>query len=716
MMLDLSNEIFSVTLDDDGIATVLWDVEGEPMNVFSERAIDAFSGLVQEIGRSDEITGVVIASAKTAFHAGADLKMVKSLFVRNAEDLWALMSKVASTFYALETCGKPVAAAIEGHALGGGFEMALACHARFAAKGAKGKIGLPEAAIGLMPGFGGTQRVARLMDFRRAIKDMIRGATYSADEAHALGLITDLAEPGEVIACAKAWIRSQDAALQPWMEKGYKLPSDAADFESFFSTLNARIAKQTWGNLPAQRLIADAVYHGLQMPIEPALRLEIRKFVELIRDPSAEAMVQTNFFAMKDARGLDRRPADMPACMFHHIGVIGAGLMGAGIAYAASMAGISVTLIDVDQAAAEKGKGYSDRLLTKDVQRGRISDGARADVLDRITATTDYATLSGCDLVVEAVFENAELKTKILRAAEAAMKPSGILASNTSTIPIAQLAGALDRPDQFLGLHFFSPVEKMPLLEIVIGAQTSQETLAAGFDIAKALGKIPIAVNDGRAFYTTRVVTGYMLEGLALLGEGVAAPLIENAGRSAGMPMGPLRLTDMINIDLIEKIEAQAEADLGTCYVAHPGRVVAQKLIDAGRLGEKTKAGFYDYDAEAPHLWHDLKGFFPVAAERPAFEYVENRLMYRQANEALRCFDDGVLSDARDADLGSVLGWGFASHTGGIARYIDNIGANKILAFCLEAEKTVGERFTPARKLVELSETKELLHQAQPSN
>lgn len=696
--------MMELTTDADGIATLTWRMPDGSPNVLSEAALAELAARVDRIAADAAIRGVVVASSGAMFCAGADLRMIAGFFDNPPEAVWAALAPGMRALRRLETCGKPVVAAIGGHALGGGFELALACHARIVADVPGLKLGLPEAGIGLIPGLGGTQRLPRISDWQRATQDMIRGATWPAAEALARGIVTAVVPAAELMERARAWIVANPGAQQPWDAKGWQSPAAQPGFEAFFTGLNAGIARATWGNLPAQGAVAAAVYHGLQMPIEPALRRELRAFVAITRDPSARAMVRTNFFSMKDARAGKARPAAAPTPL-RRIGVIGGGLMGGGIAFQAARAGLDVVVLDVDQAAAERGRAYSARLLDRAIARGQGTAAEKDRHLSRIRPATDYAALADCDLVIEAVFEDAGVKHDVLSRAEAAMRPDAVLASNTSTIPIGQLAGALARPDRFLGLHFFSPVEKMALLEIIRGAATSDATLAAGFDLAKAMGKTPIAVRDGRAFFTTRVVVGYMLEGMALLAEGVAPALIENAGRGAGMPMGPLRLTDMVNLDLIERIEAQTEADLGPAYVPNPGRPVGQALLARGRKGEKAGAGFHDYGGEGPVLWPGLGDLFPAAAVQPAPAAVAERLMFRQAAETLRCFDDGVLSSAADADVGSVLGWGFAPQTGGVAGYIDRVGAARLLAWCEEAAARLGPRFAPADRLRALAET-----------
>ncbi|MEO1226159.1 MAG: 3-hydroxyacyl-CoA dehydrogenase NAD-binding domain-containing protein [Pseudomonadota bacterium] len=707
------DDILTTAIDADGVATITWDVAERPMNVFSDAAISAFGAAVEALADDESVTGVVIASAKPVFHAGADLVMVQTLFEQSPQQLFDLLMRVCAMFRRLETCGKPVAAAINGHALGGGFEMALAAHARFVADDPKIKLGLPEARLGLMPSFGGTQRLARLIGYQKAVPDMAQGKTYAPQDARKLGTVTDIVPPDELLDRARAWVLSGPEPVQPWDKKGVRPVVPSPGFTQFFSAVSAGGSAETWGVYPAPRLIADAVYHGIQMPIDPALRLEIRRFIELVRDPSSKAMVRTNFFAMKDAAALVRRPTTPPETKLTTIGIIGAGLMGAGIAHAAASGARNVVLIDINQDAAERGKASVQALLDKQVARGRMETAARDAVLERIVPGTDYAALSDCDLVIEAVFEDAGLKHTILSAAEAAMPETAVLASNTSTIPIVQLASVLGRPERFLGLHFFSPVDKMPLVEIIRGAATSDSTLAAGFDLAKLLRKTPIAVNDGRGFYTTRVVKTYMLEGMALLGEGVTPALIENAGRLAGMPMGPLRLVDMVNIDLVDRIDAQTEADLGTAHRVHPGILVARRMVrEQARIGEKASAGFYDHADGAARLWPGLQDVFPEADVQPTLDQTTERLMLAQAVEALRCFDDGIVETASDADVGSILGWGFAPQTGGVASYIDHIGPAHLLARCQALESSVGPWFAPSSTLKTLAETGGTLHVA----
>ena len=709
------SEIFTIDVDKDGIAILTWDLADSAVNVFTEQAVIAFEEAINALIVDDAVKGVVIASAKPVFHVGADLDMAQNMSTRSAPQLFEDIMRINKVFRAIETGGKTFAAAINGHALGGGFEMALSCHARFVVDEPKLQLGLPEAKVGLMPGFGGTQRLARLIPLVDALPAMAQGAPLSPKKALKLGAITELVSYENLLERAKTWVLENPGSVQPWDKKGFKLPSGKvhtpANFQ-FFVGASAQGRKATYGNYPAPAAILEAVYHGLQMPIDQGLKVEARKFVSVAHSPVARAMIRTLFFGMNDANALKRRPQAPAKKTFQKIGIIGAGLMGAGIAYEVARSGIDVVLLDVAQEAAEKGKAYSTRLLDKAIARNRSTEAKKATHLSHIAPTIDYQALSDCDLVVEAVFEAKEVKEKVLRAIEEVVSAETIIASNTSTIPITQLSEYIEKPDRFIGLHFFSPVEKMPLLEIISGQETSEATLAGAFDLAKALRKTPIDVNDGRAFYTTRVVSSYMAEGMALLREGVAPALIENAGKLAGMPMGPLRLADMVNLDLVVKIADQTKADLGDAYQELPGIPAARRLVELERLGEKTSAGFYNHEAGAVRLWGELSEEFPMADIQPDVESVKQRLMLIQALETLRCFDDGVLKTAEDADLGSILGWGFPPFTGGIASYIDAIGADNLLSASQGLVSNAGVRFEPPQKLKALADAGSTLHAA----
>ncbi len=693
-----SNDFFSVELDENGVAVLTWDAKDGAVNVFSESAIEAFRQAVQQLVGDDEVKGVVIASAKSVFHVGADLAMAQALGTQSVEVLFSTISGINAVFRAMETGGKPFVAAINGHSLGGGFEMAMACHARFLSDNAKIEMGLPESKLGLMPGFGGTQRLPRLIALDKALPMMLTGHSLRPKQALELGLVTAIVADAELVSKAKAWALANAGAQQPWDRKGFTLPSGSVQSPQnfqFFIGASAQARKTTGGHYPAIPAILEAVYHGLQIPIDPAIRIETRRFIRIAHSPVSRAMIRTLFFGLNDSNRLARKPAGFESRVISKVGIVGTGLMGAGIAYQAARNGLEVVTLDINPDAASKGVAYSARLLEKQLSRGRTSQSKIDAHLALIKPTVDYADLAECDFVIEAVFESKEIKEKVLRAVCNTIRPDAIIASNTSTIPISELAHYVDNPTRLIGLHFFSPVEKMPLVEIISGNKTATATLAAAFDLCKLLGKTPIDVNDGRAFFTTRVVSSYIMEGMALVAEGVAPVLIENAGLQLGMPMGPLRLADMVNLDLAVKIDDQSRDDLGEDYVDHPGILVARRLAELGRLGKKVQAGFYDHADGQSRLWHGLVFEFPVSEIQPNVVQVKDRLMIIQMIETLRCFDSKVLKSPEDADIGSIFGWGFPPFTGGIASHIDEIGPAHLLQQSQRFAVTNGSRFAP---------------------
>lgn len=696
--------MFEIQVDDEGLATLTWDVPGSAVNVWTEKSIEGFAEAAGRLIDDTAIKGVVIASAKESFHAGADLEMALRLGTLPPQELFDRIIAVHRLFRRLETGGTPFAAAIGGHALGGGLELALACHARIVADDDRIQIGLPEAKVGLMPGFGGTQRLPRLLALTEAIPAIAQGKSFHPNEAVRLGLATELAPHDEIVARAKAWLKANPRAKQPW-DANVVLPSGPVQgpmSSQFFAGASATLRKQSYGNYPALRAALEAIYQGLQLPIDQGCKVEARKFVQICGSFEAKAMIRTLFIGLNAANNLERRPAGTPTRSFKKIGIVGAGLMGGGIAFAAAKAGLDIVLLDQSIEAAERGRAYSEALLDKALSRGRTTTAKLAAHLERISATVDYSALADCDLVIEAVFEAKALKAEVLRAIEANVAPTALIASNTSTIPITELAANLADPGRLIGLHFFSPVEKMPLVEIISGEATTTETLAGAFDFCGAIRRTPIDVNDGRGFYTTRVVASYMMEGVALLAEGVDPVLIENAGRMAGMPMGPLRLMDMTALDLAVKIDAQNRADLGDTYRPASGGDIPKRLVDLGRLGEKSGAGFYDHKGREARLWPGLAEFSRSEAQ-PTVRDVIDRLLVRQAVEVLRCMDEGVVKTPQDADVGSILGWGFAPHTGGVASYVDMVGASRLLALAERFAGEAGERYDPPGLLRELA-------------
>lgn len=688
---------------DDSIATVLWNTQpAHQPNTFSDASIAEFETAIRALLADDAIKGVVITSAKPDFIVGADLQMLAQARALSREEFFHRVRRLQSLFREIETSGKPVIAAINGSALGGGLELALACHARIAADDPKLRLGLPEVQLGLLPGAGGTQRMPRLIGAREALGLITQGKAIPAARAKELGLISEIVPPAELLARAQLLAATMTDPVQPWDRKGFRIPGgevhSAAGVETFAGG-NAMITRETWGNYPAPRLAAYAVYHGLQLPIDQGFKVEARGFVELAFHPKTRAMIRTLFFSMGEAKRLKNRPKAVPVRQYTRIGVLGAGLMGHGIAHAAATNGIDVVLLDVTRDAAEAGKQRIAAILEDAVKKGRLAAERARAALARVHPTDDYADLKGVELVVEAVFEQRELKRGVTARAEAVIGPDAIFGSNTSTLPITGLAAASQRPAQFIGLHFFSPVEKMPLVEVILGAQTSEATLAQSLDFVKAIGKTPIVVRDGRGFFTSRVFGTYVTEGVGMLAEGVLPALIDNAGRLAGMPMGALTVADMVNIDLSYKIREQTRADLGDRYVAHPADRVIDFMVERKRYGQKTRAGFFDYADGDKRLWPELTTHFPPAAAQPALEEVKRRLLHIQAIETLRCLEEGIVQRPQDADVGSILGWGFCPFWGGVASYADQVGAKRLEAECDELAARLGPRFAPPQLL-----------------
>ena len=703
------SELIRYEVDDQGIATITWDMQNSPMNVLNEGSIRAYADLVEKAIADDDVKGVVVTSARNEFIAGADLRELLRSSEQSAEELFGWIQNLQGLFRKQETGKKPLVAAIDGTALGGGLELALACHYRVAADNPKTKLGLPEVKLGLLPGGGGTQRLARLIGARASLPLMTEGKHLSPDKALETGVIHAVVPADELLSAAKQYILDGGSAKQPWDDRKFRVPDGGVQSPKGYETFiggAAMLQKATWGVYPAPKAIMACVYHGLQLPIDQGLKVEARQFVKLARGQVAQNMIRTLFFSLNDANKLKRRPEDVPTQEYTKVGVLGAGMMGAGLAYSLAYSGVEVVLIDRDIESAERGKGYSEGLLKKRVKRGRMTEEAANEVLARITPTTDYGQLEGAQMVIEAVFEDRGIKATVTKKAEEVLGSSAIFASNTSTLPITGLAEASSRPANFIGLHFFSPVDKMPLVEIIVGEETSDETLARSMDLVKKIRKTPIVVNDSRGFYTSRVFATYVQEGIAMLSEGVNPALIDNAGRMAGMPVGPLALADEVSIELMYKIAKQTKADLGDDYVEHPATVVATKMVEElERIGKKAGAGFYEYPEDAKkHLWSGLAEHFPLADEQPAVEDVQQRLLHIQGIEAARCYEENVVTEPADADVGSIMGWGFCPQHGGVLSYIQTVGVREFVQQCDELAKAHGERFAPPALLRDMAE------------
>ncbi len=711
--------MINYSVDKDAIATISWDMPNRSMNVLNNDSIPAFSDAIQKAISDDAVKGVIITSAKSDFVAGADLEMLQGW--SGAEEMFKNGMELQMLFRSIEKAGKPFVAAINGTALGGGFEICLACHHRIAANNPKAKIGLPEVKVGLLPGGGGTQRLPRLIGIQPALPLLLEGTHLSPEKALKLGAVDAVVPADQLLADAKKWLMAAkpEDAVQPWDNKKFRIPGGApmsANGMMTFTAGNAMLREKTQGNYPAALNIMSCVYEGCCVDIDSGLRIETRYFVKTCSSPEAKNMIRSLFFGIGAANKLASRPKDVPTQTYKKVGVLGAGMMGAGIAYVTAMAGIEVVLIDQDQAAADKGKSYSETLLKKAIGRKRMSEEKAANVLSLITATTDYSLLDGADLVIEAVFENREIKADVTIKSEAVIANTAIFASNTSTLPITGLAEASNRPKNFIGLHFFSPVDKMPLVEIICGEKTSRETLARSMDYVKAIRKTPIVVNDSRGFYTSRVFGTYVSEGIAMLAEGINPALIDNAGKMAGMPVGPLALADEVALDLIHKISSQTKKDLGDKYVASPSEPVVEKMVEElGRVGKREGKGFYEYPEDGKkRLWKELADHFPQLPEneQPNVEEVIKRLMYIQSVETARCMEEKVVLTPADADVGSILGWGFCPSKGGAISQIHTLGIDQFVSECDRMAQSYGARFTPPKMLREMAANGEQFYAA----
>jgi 3-hydroxyacyl-CoA dehydrogenase/enoyl-CoA hydratase/3-hydroxybutyryl-CoA epimerase len=723
--MNLQNFRFEV--DVDGVALATWDMAGRSMNVITPDVMEELSQVVETVASDPAIKGCVITSGKDAFSGGADLTMLQGLgaeYARLAKDkgeeeamrfFFEESRKLSLLYRRLETCGKPFAAAVAGTCLGGAFELALACHYRVLANDDATRVGLPEIKVGLFPGAGGTQRVARLMQTGDALQLLFRGDQLRALMAKNMGLAHEVAPRAEIVEKARAWILAGGSAVAPWDLPKFKAPSGKVYSPGgmmIWPPANAIYRRETHDNYPAAKAILQSVYEGLQLPMDLALKVESRYFANILRSKEAAAMIRTLFLSKGELEKGARRPADVPKSSLKTVGVVGAGFMGAGIAYVTANAGMRVVLVDRDQEAADKGKAYSHKLVTDQINKGRAKSADRDALLERITATPDYGALAECDLVIEAVFEDPKVKDEVIRKVEAAIRPDCIFASNTSTLPISSLAKSSSRPGQFIGIHFFSPVEKMLLVEIIKGQGSGDAALATALDYVRAIKKTPIVVNDARGFFANRCVGAYILEGHLMLGEGVPAAMIENVARMAGMPVGPLSLNDEVGIDLALRILKATKAQVGEAAVNPAQEGILTALVEReGRLGRKNSKGFYDYPPKGQgqkKLWPGLADLQPtkLAPDTISVPELKHRFLVVQALEAARSVEEGVVTDPREADVGSILGFGFAPFTGGALSYIDGMGAKAFVELARSLEAKHGARFKPNGLLLEMAETR----------
>lgn len=675
----------------DGIATLTFDEPGSPVNTMCQQWHDDLSAAVRQVLKDkDAIRGIVLASAKTTFFAGADLKGTMRLQPRDAPRVFGEIEQVKKNFRTLETLGKPVAACLNGAALGGGWEVALAAHYRVAVDNPKIQFGLPEITLGLIPGASGITKMTRLLGLMGAQPYILESKLFSPREALELGLVHELvADAAALRPAALAWIAANPQAQQPWDARDYKMPGGTPSnpkVAGMLAVAPAVLKQKTRGLYPAPEAALAAMVEGAQVDFDTALRIESRYLARLIVSPVAKNMINTFFFNMNAIKGGQSRPRVEAKFRPQKVGILGAGMMGAGIAYAQASRGIATVLKDVSQDKAETGKAYSAKLTQSRVEKGRMGPHEQAALLERITATESANDLQGCDLIIEAVFENRELKARVTKEAEALLAPGGFFASNTSTLPITGLARASARPAKFVGIHFFSPVDKMKLVEIIRGQQTDDETVARAFDYVQALGKIPIVVNDSRGFFTSRVFGTFVMEGAAMVGEGIPAAVVEQAGLQAGMPVGPLAVLDETALSLSVHVLDQTRADFraeGRTYIATPGELLVERMVkEFDRNGRAAGAGFYEYPQEKgarKFLWPELKTLFEKPDAAWSMQDLKDRLLYRQAVETARCLSEGVLTTVHDANIGSIFGIGFPAWTGGALQFIYGMGVDAFL-------------------------------------
>ena len=707
---------FTMQKDADGVAIITWDVPGKSMNVLSLDGAAVLNGLIDDALADPAVKGIVITSGKKDFAGGMDLNVIAGMQQGGAQTVFDGVMTLHHLLRKIELAGmdaktkkggKPIAAALPGTALGIGLELPLATHRIFAADNARAKIGLPEIMVGIFPGGGGTTRLARKLGALGAAPFLLEGKLSDPAKAKAAGLIDEVvADP---VAAARDWVlKATDADLvKPWDAKGYKMPGGEPYHPAGFMTFvgaSAMVHGKTMGVYPAAKALLSAVYEGALVPFDTALKIEARWFTDVLMNPSSTAMIRSLFINKEALEKGANRPA-APDQSVRKLGVIGAGMMGAGIAYVSAMAGIEVVLIDNTAEAADRGKAHSAELLDKAISRRRSTPEKKAEVLARIAPTTDYAALAGCDLIVEAVFEDPSVKAEVTKKAEAAIPADAIFATNTSTLPISELAKVSARPDQFIGIHFFSPVDKMALVEIIKGRETGPRAVAKALDFVRQIRKTPIVVNDARFFYANRCIIPYLNEGIRMVGEGVNPTLIENAAKLMGMPLGPLQLVDETSIDLGVKIAKATRAAMGDAYADAPVDQVIFKLADQGRMGRKAKAGFYDYDGAGKRqgLWQGLEQEWPEAAAQPELTEVEHRLMFVQSLEAVRALEQGVLEDIREGDVGAILGWGFAPWSGGPFSWLDMLGAARAVDIADDLAAKFGPRFAAPQLLRDMA-------------
>ncbi|WP_323785189.1 3-hydroxyacyl-CoA dehydrogenase NAD-binding domain-containing protein [Thalassovita sp.] len=713
---------FTMEKDADGVAIVTWDCPGKSMNVMSGEALIELSDLIDAALADEGVKGIVITSGKKDFAGGMDLNVLADMKTAAGDNpaqglfdgimqMHGLLRKIelAGMDFKTKKGGKPIAAALPGTAVGIGLELPLSTHRIFAAENPKAKIGLPEIMVGIFPGAGGTTRLVRKLGAMGASPFLLQGKLVDPKKAKGAGIIDDVV--GDPVAAAREWVlNAKDADLvKPWDAKGYKMPGGAPYHPAGFPTFvgaSAMVNANTNGAFPAAKALLSAVYEGAMVPFDTALKIEARWFTHILMNPSSAAMIRSLFLNKEALEKGAVRPKDIPDQSVKKLGVLGAGMMGAGIALVSAQAGMEVVLIDRDQAAADKGKAYTEAYLDKGIKRGKVTAEKKEAMLSLITATPDLDALKGCDLIIEAVFEDPGVKAEMTQKVEAIIPEDCIFASNTSTLPITELAKASKRSEQFIGIHFFSPVEKMLLVEIIKGKETGDRAVAKALDYVRQIRKTPIVVNDARFFYCNRCIIPYMNEAMRMVTEGVSPALIDHAAQQLGFPVGPIQLTDETSIDLGAKIARATKAAMGNAYPDSPSDDLIFWMEDAGRLGRKSKAGFFDYDEKGKRqgYWKGMTDKYPLADPQPDLIEVQERLMFAQVLEAVRALEEGVLMDIREGDVGAILAWGFAPWSGGPLSWIDIIGTPYAAERCDQLTEAYGDRFSCPPLLREMAE------------
>ena len=703
------------SVDADNIAVIIFDQPERSMNVLTEKSMQEFGEHIYHALGDDNVKGIVITSGKKDFLGGVDLSFLESLCdpysripkQKRAEKGHEMIYEFHKLLRHLETGKKPVACAITGTCMGGGFEIALACHYRVMADKDKAQLGLPESKIGLMPGFGGTQRLPRLVGVMGASEALLQGKSFTPAKAKKAGFIHDIVPEDRLLETAKEWVRNAtpEDAVQPWDKKGYKItggtPYTPEGFQ-LFAAGNAMTKDSTKGLYLAQEHILSSIYEGLQVSFEEAMQIEVRHFVYLMTNEQSFNMIRTLFLSKQALEKGARRPQDVPISHFKKIGIVGAGMMGAGIAFVAAKAGIKTILIDVSMEQAQKGKDRIVKITEDLLKKGQFSQKDVDKLCGNVVLSTDLNDLKGVDLVIEAVFEDINIKKEMFTKIETIVGSKCIIASNTSTLPIGELSQSVTYKKNFIGLHFFSPVEKMALVEIIIGRKTGDRALAKALDFVKLIKKTPIVVGDARFFYANRCIIPYIEEAHRMVTEGVNPILIENAAKMLGFPLGPLQLNDEVSLELSQRIQKTMAQALGDKYEDSPATALIDKMVSQGRYGKKAGMGFYDYDGKTKKIWSGLQELYPLSEKQPDIKEVQKRLLTIQTLEAIRAIEQKVITDVRDADVGAIFGWGYCPWSGGPVSYVDTMGTNIFLRQCEQMMKDYGGRFNPGKLLREM--------------